>query len=59
MSLSAIKKQINKANQYLSESVGAAEATKLDDQFNEMERVSYMDLFSKKNRKKKFVGKKY
>lgn len=39
MSLSALKKQINKANQYLSESVGAAEATKLDDEFTEMERV--------------------
>nr|CAD2182879.1 unnamed protein product [Meloidogyne enterolobii] len=38
MSFSAIKKTINKANQYISESVGAAEATKLDDEFNEMER---------------------
>ncbi|KAL7078192.1 hypothetical protein ACQ4LE_002050 [Meloidogyne hapla] len=38
MSFSAIKKTINKANQYISESVGAAEPTKLDDEFNEMER---------------------
>lgn len=38
MSFSALKKQINKANQFLSESVGVAEATKLDDEFNEMER---------------------
>ncbi|KAI3416086.1 Endophilin-A [Globodera pallida] len=38
MSLSALKKQFNKANQYLSESVGAAEATKLDEEFTEMER---------------------
>jgi hypothetical protein len=48
MSLSALKKQINKANQYLSESVGAAEATKLDDAFNEMERVS-MNLLNEIN----------
>ncbi|KAE9554015.1 hypothetical protein FO519_002775 [Halicephalobus sp. NKZ332] len=38
MSLSGLRKQFNKANQYLSETVGAAEATKLDDEFNEMER---------------------
>ena len=31
MSLSGLKKQFNKANQYLSETVGTAEATKLDD----------------------------
>lgn len=58
MSFSALKKQINKANQvlfannlikrillavfkFLSESVGVAEATKLDDEFNEMERVNH------------------
>jgi len=38
MSLSGLKKQFNKANQYLSETVGTAEATKLDDDFNEMEK---------------------
>jgi endophilin-A len=39
MSLSGLRKQFNKANQYLSEAVGAAEATKLDDEYMEMERV--------------------
>uniref|UniRef100_A0A914Y3D4 Uncharacterized protein n=1 Tax=Panagrolaimus superbus TaxID=310955 RepID=A0A914Y3D4_9BILA len=38
MSLSGLRKQFNKANQYLSEAVGAAEATKLDDEYTEMER---------------------
>jgi endophilin-A len=38
MSLSGLRKQFNKANQYLSEAVGAAEATKLDDEYMEMER---------------------
>ncbi|KHJ89215.1 BAR domain protein [Oesophagostomum dentatum] len=38
MSLSGLRKQFNKANQYLSETMGAAEATKLDDQYNEMEK---------------------
>ncbi|GMT29112.1 hypothetical protein PFISCL1PPCAC_20409 [Pristionchus fissidentatus] len=38
MSLSGLRKQFNKANQYLSETMGAAEPTKLDDEFNEMER---------------------
>jgi endophilin-A len=38
MSLSGLRKQFNKANQYLSEAVGAAEPTKLDDEYNEMER---------------------
>lgn len=33
-----MRKQFNKANQYLSETMGAAEPTKLDDVFNEMER---------------------
>ncbi|CAJ0577702.1 unnamed protein product, partial [Mesorhabditis spiculigera] len=37
MSLSGLRKQFNKANQYLSETMGAAEATKLDDTFNNME----------------------
>lgn len=39
MSFAGLKKQFNKANQYLSETMGAAEATKLDEGFNEMERV--------------------
>ncbi|CAD5207193.1 unnamed protein product [Bursaphelenchus okinawaensis] len=38
MSFAGLKKQFNKANQYLSETMGAAEATKLDEEFNEMER---------------------
>uniref|UniRef100_A0A915DAM7 Uncharacterized protein n=1 Tax=Ditylenchus dipsaci TaxID=166011 RepID=A0A915DAM7_9BILA len=38
MSLSGLRKQFNKANQYLSETVGAAEPTKLDEEYNEMER---------------------
>jgi endophilin-A len=38
MSLSGFRKELNKANQYLSETVGAAEPTKLDDDYNEMER---------------------
>uniref|UniRef100_A0A0K0DZZ0 SH3 domain-containing GRB2-like protein n=1 Tax=Strongyloides stercoralis TaxID=6248 RepID=A0A0K0DZZ0_STRER len=43
MSLSGLRKQFNKANQYLSETIGAAESTKLDDEYNEMERK--MDVF--------------
>ncbi|VDP18125.1 unnamed protein product [Soboliphyme baturini] len=38
MSLAGLRKQLNKANQYVSERVGAAEATKLDDTYHEMER---------------------
>uniref|UniRef100_A0A1I7ZM61 SH3 domain-containing protein n=1 Tax=Steinernema glaseri TaxID=37863 RepID=A0A1I7ZM61_9BILA len=38
MSLSGLRKQFNKANQYLSETMGAAAPTKLDDEYNEMER---------------------
>ncbi|CAI4225300.1 unnamed protein product [Auanema sp. JU1783] len=38
MSLSGLRKQFNKANQYLSESMGAAEPTKLDEVYNEMEK---------------------
>lgn len=38
MSLSGLKKQFNKANQYLSETVGTAEATKLDEGYTDMER---------------------
>ncbi|KJH43505.1 BAR domain protein [Dictyocaulus viviparus] len=42
MSLSGLRKQFNKANQYLSETMGAAEATKFDDQYNNMEK--HIDL---------------
>ncbi|PIC55501.1 hypothetical protein B9Z55_000751 [Caenorhabditis nigoni] len=38
MSFSGLRKQFNKANQYLSETMGAAEPTKLDDVFNDMEK---------------------
>uniref|UniRef100_A0A914W1E0 Uncharacterized protein n=1 Tax=Plectus sambesii TaxID=2011161 RepID=A0A914W1E0_9BILA len=38
MSLSGLRKQLNKANQYLSETVGTAEATKLDEEYVELER---------------------
>uniref|UniRef100_A0A7E4V4U2 BAR domain-containing protein n=1 Tax=Panagrellus redivivus TaxID=6233 RepID=A0A7E4V4U2_PANRE len=38
MSFSGLRKQFNKANQYLSETIGATEPTKLDDEYNEMER---------------------
>uniref|UniRef100_A0A0N5A8S6 SH3 domain-containing GRB2-like protein n=1 Tax=Syphacia muris TaxID=451379 RepID=A0A0N5A8S6_9BILA len=38
MSFSGLKKQFNKANQYLSETMGAAEATKLDEDYMEMEK---------------------
>lgn len=38
MSLAGFKKQINKANQYVSEKMGAAEGTKLDEEFVELER---------------------
>uniref|UniRef100_A0A0B6ZI81 SH3 domain-containing protein n=1 Tax=Arion vulgaris TaxID=1028688 RepID=A0A0B6ZI81_9EUPU len=38
MSLAGFKKQINKANQYMSEKIGGAKGTELDDEFTEMER---------------------
>ncbi|KRY69871.1 Endophilin-A2, partial [Trichinella pseudospiralis] len=38
MSLAGLRKQINKANQYVSERVGAAEATKLDETYLDMEK---------------------
>uniref|UniRef100_A0A8R1DN73 Endophilin-A n=1 Tax=Caenorhabditis japonica TaxID=281687 RepID=A0A8R1DN73_CAEJA len=38
MSFSGLRKQFNKANQYLSETMGAAEPTKLDDVFSDMEK---------------------
>ncbi|VDN51081.1 unnamed protein product [Dracunculus medinensis] len=39
MSFSGLRKQFNKANQYLSETMGAAEPTKFDDEYNSMEKV--------------------
>lgn len=44
MAFAGLRKQINKANQYVSEKMGGAEGTKLDDEFTEMERVR-PDLF--------------
>lgn len=38
MAFAGLKKQINKANQYVTEKMGAAEGTKMDDDFVEMER---------------------
>lgn len=38
MSLAGFKKQINKANQYVSEKIGGAKGTELDDEFVEMEK---------------------
>lgn len=38
MSLAGFKKQINKANQYVSEKIGGAKGTELDEEFMEMER---------------------
>ncbi|XP_055334213.1 endophilin-A-like isoform X2 [Paramacrobiotus metropolitanus] len=38
MSLAGLKKQLNKANQYLTEKMGSAEPTRLDEEFREMER---------------------
>ena len=38
MSLAGLKKQLNKANQYLSETIGGAKGTELDPEFAEMER---------------------
>lgn len=38
MSFAGLKKQINKANQYVSERMGNAEATKLDETYHELER---------------------
>ncbi|GAU98145.1 hypothetical protein RvY_09326-1 [Ramazzottius varieornatus] len=38
MSLAGLKKQFNKANQYVSEKIGGAEPTRLDEDFKEMER---------------------
>ncbi|XP_065566881.1 endophilin-A-like [Artemia franciscana] len=38
MAFAGLKKQINKANQYVTEKMGAAEGTKLDEDFCEMEK---------------------
>lgn len=38
MAFAGLKKQINKANQYVTEKMGGAEGTKLDLDFMEMER---------------------
>ncbi|KAJ8687286.1 hypothetical protein QAD02_023080 [Eretmocerus hayati] len=38
MAFAGFKKQLNKANQYMTEKMGGAEGTKLDDSFAEMER---------------------
>ncbi|KAL3866369.1 hypothetical protein ACJMK2_043673 [Sinanodonta woodiana] len=38
MSLAGLKKQFNKANQFVSEKIGGAKGTELDDEFVEMER---------------------
>ncbi|XP_067665213.1 endophilin-A3-like isoform X4 [Haliotis asinina] len=38
MSLAGLKKQFNKANQYVSEKIGGAKGTELDEEFTEMER---------------------
>jgi len=38
MAFSGLRKQINKANQYMNEKIGGAEGTKLDDDFVEMEK---------------------
>lgn len=38
MSLAGFKKQINKANQFMSEKIGGAKGTELDEEFIEMER---------------------
>ncbi|XP_019627018.1 PREDICTED: endophilin-A3-like isoform X10 [Branchiostoma belcheri] len=47
MSLAGLKKQLNKANQSIREKIGGAEATKLDDDFLEMEKkIDTMDELS-------------
>ncbi|XP_064106173.1 endophilin-A-like isoform X5 [Macrobrachium nipponense] len=38
MAFAGLKKQINKANQFMNEKIGGVEGTKLDDEFVEMER---------------------
>uniref|UniRef100_A0A2P2HXQ9 Endophilin-A-like n=1 Tax=Hirondellea gigas TaxID=1518452 RepID=A0A2P2HXQ9_9CRUS len=38
MAFAGLKKQINKANQFMNEKIGGVEGTKLDDDFVEMER---------------------
>ncbi|XP_022234990.1 endophilin-A-like [Limulus polyphemus] len=38
MAFSGLKKQINKANQYMSEKIGGAEGTKFTEEYMEMEK---------------------
>ncbi|PVD19515.1 hypothetical protein C0Q70_20004 [Pomacea canaliculata] len=45
MSLAGLKKQFNKANQYVSEKIGGAKGTELDDEFIEMEKK--IDVFGR------------
>ncbi|CAH8557286.1 unnamed protein product [Schistosoma guineensis] len=45
MSLAGLRKQINKANQFMSEKIGGAEGTKLDDEYIEIEKK--VDTISK------------
>ncbi|CAH8858370.1 unnamed protein product [Trichobilharzia szidati] len=45
MSLAGLRKQLNKANQFMSEKIGGAEGTKLDDEYLEIERK--VDTISK------------
>ena len=45
MSVAGLKKQFYKASQLVSEKVGGAEGTKLDDDFEEMEKK--VDVISK------------
>nr|AAW25789.1 SJCHGC01831 protein [Schistosoma japonicum] len=45
MSLAGLKKQLNKANQFMSEKIGGAEGTKLDDEYVEIEKK--VDTISK------------
>ena len=57
MSLAGLKKQLNKANQYLSETIGGAKGTELDEEFAEMERkvrlfASLLTVGKRKQKKK-------
>ncbi|CAG01926.1 unnamed protein product [Tetraodon nigroviridis] len=47
MSVAGLKKQFHKATQKVSEKVGGAEGTKLDDDFTEMEKASLVDVTSR------------
>ena len=43
MAFAGLKKQINKANQFMNEKIGGVEGTKLDNDFTDMERVRGME----------------